>query len=79
MNIDGARNQKGRLLQHMRNGEWAAALRLAASFPRLGEHRDAIQRGWQATVRPEWSAQMGRDASQDVEAGIEALKARYER
>jgi hypothetical protein len=58
-------------------GDWAGALRIAARFPRLGEHATAITRAHQAMWNPAWSRQLGRDPAADVEAGIEALRERY--
>lgn len=65
------------LLEMMERGDWRAALKLAASFPVLGEHKVAIERGWEAMVRPELYRQMGKDPDELVRAGIAALKARY--
>jgi hypothetical protein len=56
-----------------------AALKIAASFPSLGEHRAAITRGWEACARPEMYRQMGRDPEALIAAGIAALKQRYEK
>ena len=72
-----AETKKARLLQMMAAEDWPAALKLAAAFPRLGEHRDAIQRAYSALQHPEWSRQMRRDPAADVEAGIQALRERY--
>ena len=61
---------------------WAAgdrrnALRMAASWPMLGEHKDAIQRGWAATVNPGFYRQLGKDPEVVQKAGLEALAERY--
>lgn len=66
-----------RLLGHMEREEWRDALKLAASFARLGDHKVAIQRGWEALARPELYRQMGKDPDALVAAGIEALRERY--
>jgi hypothetical protein len=71
--------KKTRLLRHMAAEDWPAALKVAATFSELGKHRDAIQRAHQANIRPEWARQMRRDPDADVEAGIEALRQRYQR
>lgn len=67
------------LLEMMGRGDWRAALKLAAGFPVLGEHRVAIGRGWEALVRPELYRQMGKDPEELVQAGIAALKDRYQK
>lgn len=67
------------LREYMAAGDWRAALRLAARFPSLGTHREAITRGWEALVRPELYRQMGRDPDALVCAGIHALRERYEK
>ena len=58
-------------------GDWRCALKVAARFPRLGEHKVAIERGWAAIVNPGMYRQMGRDPDTMVADGIAALKARY--
>ena len=55
----------------------SGALRLAAKLPRLGAHRDAIRRGWEALQRPAFYEQLGRDPDALVLAGVEALRERY--
>jgi len=62
---------------YMAAGDWPRALALAARFPRLGPHRDAIVRGHEALVHPRFYAQVGRDPLAAVTAGIAALRARY--
>ena len=68
-----------RLCDFMAAGDWPAALRLAATFPRLGDHRDAITRGREACARPDFYRQIGKDPDALVAAGVAALKARYAR
>lgn len=58
-------------------GDFAGALRIAAKFPELGESRDAVQRGHQAFVRPDFVREIGRDVAADRAAGIAALAERY--
>ena len=65
------------LHEHMDADEWHQALRLAASWPRLGQHRERIQRGWEAKARPEFYRQIGRDPDALVADGIQALRERY--
>ena len=57
--------------RHMGAGEWQAAIRIAARFPRLGEHRNAILDAHGAYTNPRFFAQIGKD--------IEALKASGQR
>ena len=66
-----------KLLDLMASGDHRAALKLAASFPRLGEHKDAIQRGWSAASSPDFYRQINRDPEALVAAGGEALRVRY--
>lgn len=65
------------LLDHMRGGDWVRALSLASKFHDLGEHKEAITRGHNAAVRPEFYRQIRRNPEADFAAGVEALKARY--
>ena len=58
-------------------GEYRKALKLAASWPRLGEHADAIRGGWAATSNPNFYAQLGHDPDADYAAGLAAVAARY--
>ena len=65
------------LKDYMQAGEWDKALSLAAKFPQLGEHKDAIVRGHEANVHSSFYAQLGKNPDQMRSAGIEALKQRY--
>lgn len=56
---------------------WDDALRFAARFPQLGDERQAIQRGAQAVLRPEFVRQLRRDPTSDRREGIDALRRRY--
>ena len=67
-----------RLLGLMERGEWKKALSLAAKFPQLGNHKDAIVRGHEACVRPDFYRQMDRDPNVLMIIGIVALKKRYQ-
>lgn len=57
--------------------DWQGALRIAAKFADLGEHKAAIVRGHEAHSNARFAAQLGRDPAADIEAGIQALCARY--
>ncbi len=65
------------LLDHMEKGEWEKALSLAAKFHDLGEHKEAITRGHNAVVNRTFYIQIKRNPDMLIEAGKEALKARY--
>ena len=58
----------------MAAGNWYAALRLAASWP---DAEVAVRKGWEASIRPEFQQQLGRDADLLKAAGIAALKRRF--
>ena len=47
------------LLDLMASGDWSAALRFAAKFPRLGDHRDDILRAKDALLQPESRVRAG--------------------
>ena len=61
----------------MAAGNWPSALGLAAKFPRLGEHKTAITRAWEAIQRPEFYRAIGKNPDALVNEGIAALKERY--
>jgi hypothetical protein len=58
-------------------GDYHAALRLAASWPRLGVYKEEIQRGWAAASNPRTYAEMGLDPLALARTGVEALRASY--
>jgi len=57
--------------------DWVGAMRMATRFPRLGEHKRAITRAWDALQSPSLYRQMGAEPEDVWKAGVEALKARY--
>ncbi len=61
----------------MRAGDWELALRIAARFPKLGEHAAAIQRAHEVYTNPRFYRQLGKDPETLKEAGRRALIARY--
>jgi hypothetical protein len=61
----------------MARGDRKAVLRIAAKFPRLGEHKVAITRAWDALTNRSTYEQMGHDVDSIVSAGVDAVKARY--
>jgi len=58
-------------------GDWRAAIKLAASWPRLGEHKEVIERAWAACSHPETYRDMGQDPDALFAAGVAAIKAKY--
>ena len=66
------------LRRHMAAGNWEAAITLAAKWPRLGQHRQAITRAASAILRPAFYRQLGQDPNALVEAGKAALIERYQ-
>lgn len=63
--------------RHMGAGEWQVAIRIAARFPRLGEHRDAILGAHGAYTNPRFFAQLGKDIDAMKAAGRQALIDRF--
>lgn len=70
MKIDTLRNL-------MNAGDWPAAVRFAAKFPRLGAERDAILRAKDALNNPEFYRQIGQYPDSLFEAGVQALTLRF--
>lgn len=58
-------------------GDWAKALRIAAKFPQLGEHKKAIITAHECIVHPGFYSQLGKCEAQLIEDGKAALRARY--
>lgn len=58
-------------------GDWKAALRIAARFADLGEHRAAIVRAHEVSHSPAFYSQLGVDPEKALAAGVEALRSRY--
>ena len=58
-------------------GDWQRAIALAAKFPRLGAHRNAILDAHLAYTNPRFMTQIGRDVNACIEAGKLALIAAY--
>lgn len=66
-----------KLKKLMAYGDHRAALRLAAGWPRLGDHKEAITRGWAALSNPGFYRELGRDPEALVAAGLAAIRERY--
>lgn len=58
-------------------GDWQGALRIAARFPQLGDHKADIKRAHEAYENAGFYRQLGRDPDALIAAGIAALQDRY--
>ncbi len=58
-------------------GDWQTAFSIAARFPRLGAHRNAILDAHMAFTNPRFLAQVRRDPAACIEGGKLALIAAY--
>ncbi|MCK5267000.1 MAG: hypothetical protein KAR07_02425 [Spirochaetes bacterium] len=58
--------------------DWHRALKMAASFPRLGKDREAITKAWAAKSNQSFYLQMGHDVDLLVAAGVSAIKDKYQ-
>ena len=69
-------------LQTLKNaaaaGDWQKAFSIAAKFPRLGVHRNAILDAHGAFTNPRFLKQIGRDVDACIEAGKSALITAYD-
>lgn len=65
------------LSRMMKNGDWEAAIKFAAKFPRLGKERNSILTASSALLSPAFYNSMGKDVDALVQDGIDALKAKY--
>lgn len=59
-------------------GDAIGALRIAAKFPRLGDHKERIGRAWAAHTNRETYAAMGYDVDALVADGIAAIRERFD-
>lgn len=66
-----------KLLKLMETGHWREALALAARFPNLGQHRNAIKDAHEAFEHPRFFEQIGKNPHAVIQAGVDALKSRY--
>lgn len=57
-------------------GDEAGALRIAARFPHLGEHREVIERAWAAVQHPRFYHEIGQDPDELRRLGVAAVRAR---
>ena len=58
-------------------GDFKKAIAIAAKFPRLGEHRNAILDAHMAFTNPRWMNGIGKDIDACIAAGVAALRTRY--
>jgi hypothetical protein len=58
-------------------GDWQKAFSIAARFPRLGAHRNAVLDAHSAYTNPRFLVQIGRDVNACIDAGKSALIAAY--
>jgi hypothetical protein len=78
MNDDTGENTKlSQIRKAMELDDWDLALKIAARFRRLGEHKVKITRAAGAISHPETYQQMGYDVNEIKSAGINALKERF--
>jgi hypothetical protein len=54
-------------------GDWQKAFSIAARFPRLGDHRNAVLDAHSAYTNPRFLVQIGRDVDACIAAGKLAL------
>jgi len=58
-------------------GDYRGALKLAASWPQLGTHKEAITRGWAAVSNPKFYMELGQNPAALYKAGLVAVAERY--
>jgi hypothetical protein len=75
--FSGVDTKLAKLLDLMELGDWPAAIRFAAKFQRLGDHRDDLLRAKDALQNPDFYRQIKRDPDALVQSGIDALKSKY--
>ena len=63
--------------EHMAAGRWQEAIRIAARFPRLDQHRAAILDAHGAYTNPRFFTQIGKNVESLKEAGRVALIDRF--
>ena len=70
-------SKKDQIVRFLKTGQPDKALAMAAKFPDLGEHKDAITKGANALRNPDFYRQIKQDPDALVAAGVAALRARY--
>lgn len=66
------------ILAALAAGKPAEAVRIAAGFPHLGQHKDRITKGWSAHRNPEFYRELGLDPAQLFADAVQAVRERYE-
>lgn len=77
MNTAAPNTKLSSVREHMASGAWQQAIRLAAKFPRLDKHRNAILDAHEAYTNPRFMTQIGKDLEQVKAAGKAALIERF--
>lgn len=67
----------GKLKAALARGDEVGALRIAARFPRLGEHKERITRAWAAYQNADFYRGIGKDPEELFRDGIRAIRERY--
>ena len=62
----------------MLGGDHRAAIKLAAGWGQLGDHRERITRGWAAYNNGDFYRSIGQDPAAHIEDAIKAIRERYE-
>ena len=65
------------LKKHVAQGDMRASILLTAKFQQLGDARNAILSAREAYLRPDFQKQLGRDPQALIDAGVAALRGRY--
>ena len=65
-----------KVLEAVKQGDWDAAIKLAARVTAMGRHAEAICRGKEAIANPDFYRQMGKNPHKLREEAIAALKER---
>ena len=73
----GEWDKLGTLRDHIAAEDWPKALKVAKSYSSLGADKVAIERAWEAYVRPDFCRSLGRDPEALKVAGIEVLRRRF--
>jgi len=66
-----------RLMMLIDAGDWPAAIRFAAKFPRLGAEKHAITTAASALLSPRFYQSLGQSPDVIVAEGVAALRRRY--
>lgn len=75
--MDKARSKASIVKEHMAAERWQEAIRIAARFPRLDQHRSAILGAHGAYTNPRFFIQLGKDIEAMKDAGRAALLDRF--